>query len=614
MARFEYDVVDTVHGKKLVIYWADDQYPDGIKQLPWDTTHRSMYAPWWDDCDEKIVHGSVRTDEACWYIDWTDESISIFERHFGVAVPPKHTPRNHANNGVIEAIIPEGYTWFFLENPPKRVDQLLYQELSYKEPGAEYSDAYQSGEWDGISRLYDKSNHGAAVGLLDRAESLIDDCGYELTVTREGDRTSEPVELDWDFPHDLRDYQSEAITRVIDDTGGIVSLPTGTGKTITGLRLAYEMRRTMGRTIAFVHTQELLYQWADEIRDVLDVEPGMIGDSEWSEGPITVAIMQTLHSRGTDELENDYGVMVFDECHRTSAAETMHEIGMDIDTEIRIGLSATPWRRVSGEELKIEGATGNVVYEATAESMIDEDFLARPEFEIIDPPAVEAPSGMDYHEAYRHVISLNARRNDAIARKAARMSDDGYKVLINVNRVTHGKLLEYALNHDIREPGDIIDADDQRRREFVGAIADTGRVANTNAVFLSGQDDSDTRQRVLDEFENGDIDILVSTLLKEGVNIPAINGIILAQAGKSDIAQIQTIGRALRPKNGDSAKIVDIKDRGRFFGEQFDIRMTALNEYYGKYGPDADHTVRNQDGTVSLTKEPPTYDEVFGDG
>ncbi|NJE77474.1 DEAD/DEAH box helicase, partial [Thermococcus sp. ES12] len=131
------------------------------------------------------------------------------------------------------------------------------------------------------------------------------------------------------------------------------------------------------------HTKELLYQWADNIREVLGIEPGLVGDNNWDEKPVTVAMIQTLLSRGVDKLKKQYAILMFDECHRTSAAEKFYELGISLPQKFRFGLSATPWRRIKGEELKIEGAIGPIIYEIKAEDLIKEKFLAKPRFMII---------------------------------------------------------------------------------------------------------------------------------------------------------------------------------------------------------------------------------------
>lgn len=94
---------------------------------------------------------------------------------------------------------------------------------------------------------------------------------------------------------------------------------------------------------------------------------------------------------------------------------------------------------------------------------------------------------------------------------------------------------------------------------------------------------SPNRWEILEKYKKGEIPVLVSTLLKEGVDIPEISAIILAGGGKSDVMTIQTIGRALRPKPGGEAVIVDVRDTDPLLFTHFIERQKALKQYYGKY-------------------------------
>lgn len=459
----------------------------------------------------------------------------------------------------VDVTVPADRSEFVVEDPPPDVDDLLYDELAWEDPDAKWHEAYKTGRWDGRRRLYDRSDHSAPIGLLDRAADLLENRGYDVSVTVEGDRSGDPVDVGWHFDHDLRDYQRQAVRAVLDESGGVVSIPTGGGKTVVGLRVVRDVGQ---RALVLAPTLELLEQWADEIRDVLDVEPGMIGDGNWSEGPVTVASIHTLAERGTDDLAN-YGVAIFDECHRTSAADTFHDVGMALDVAWRVGLSATPWRRIDGEELKIEGATGGVVFEVGAAKLIEAGHLTRPEWQLIDPVAHGDPSkprdGEDWSDAYRRCVVECEVRNRAISATVAALAWDGYSVLVAVDRIEHGERL----------------ASDLAGMSGVGDV-----------VFLCGEDSTERRQEVLEAFDRGDISVVVSTLLGEGVDLPELNAIVLAAGKKSDVKQIQQIGRALRPAGGDHAVIADVCDRGRYLGDHFDERIDAYGDYYGRYGPD----------------------------
>lgn len=460
--------------------------------------------------------------------------------------------------------VPEGYSWFFIDDAPPAVDRRLNEEFKYKVPDAEWTDKYKSGDWDGFNELYSVEYSGGPVGFIERATTVIEDnFDYNTTVVWEGDRTGDPIELEWQLDKTPRMYQQAAVQSLLAENGGVISLPTGTGKTYVAMLYCYHQADVLGRPIIYVHTKNLLYQWADRLRDAFGIEPGMIGDGHRSEGPVTVAIMQSLMSKGTHILDGDYGIGIWDECHTTSAADEMQKTSDEIDVAARVGLSATPWRRIEGEELKILGAIGGDVYTADAATMINSGYMAEPEFGEIHP--VSGPSWpvanprMEYQSAVKQCIVENEHRNTAIAGQAIDAADSGRQVFVSVDQIKHGEIITDRIN-DAMEDG--IDP----------------------ARSLFGRASSDQRDDTFEWFGSGDI--LVSTLLREGVDIPEIDCIILAHAKKSDVQTIQTVGRALRPEgNFDTSKILHVADNGHWFEQNYKQREQTMSEYYGEFGP-----------------------------
>lgn len=78
------------------------------------------------------------------------------------------------------------------------------------------------------------------------------------------------------------------------------------------------------------------------------------------------------------------------------------------------------------------------------------------------------------------------------------------------------------------------------------------------AEVLYGATEKDLREDIKERFENNEIPLLISTIVKEGVNIKNIEAIIMAGGGKDSDALIQKIGRGLRWKEGkDKLILVD---------------------------------------------------------
>ncbi len=436
--------------------------------------------------------------------------------------------------------IPDGSALVYIEKADPQIYFKIYDLLTYRR---------DFGRWEKSESLYDPYERSFPVGLLPRVKKYLNSKGYRVRIKDERRVRGFKINSSWNEGYAMRRYQERAVKKALREKVGVLSLPVGSGKTVVGLRMIHELDLS---ALIVVHTKELLYQWADKVKEVLGIEAGIVGDNKWDERGVTIAMIQTLLSRGPEKLQNEYAVLMFDECHRTSAAEKFYQLGLKLPQVYRFGLSATPWRRVRGEEIKIEAVVGPTLFEVRADDLIKERFLAKPRFEILTYESKMPSFSERYKELYEEVIMNNMDRNRVIVRKAVELAKAGHRVLIDVKRIEHGKTLKEMLEAE-----------------------------GVRAEFLSSQ--SPDRWEVLEEFKDGKIPVLISTLLKEGVDIPEISAIILAGGGKSDIMTIQTIGRALRPKKGMKAVIVDVQDDDPLLFTHFIERQKALKQYYGKY-------------------------------
>ena len=101
---------------------------------------------------------------------------------------------------------------------------------------------------------------------------------------------------------------------------------------------------------------------------------------------------------------------------------------------------------------------------------------------------------------------------------------EGQSVLIIVTRIGHGKALTEKLLYK-----------------------------GTMAFFVQGASTIKERQKSLSILAHGLPQAIVATpIFDEGVDVPALDVIILACGGKSHIKLLQRIGRGLRRKDGDN--------------------------------------------------------------
>src|SRR5271157_627382 len=599
-----------------------------------------------------------------------------------------------------------------------RVIKALEYEMSYFIEGYERSKKFKEGRWNGQECLLYKSKKGTyffPAGLIDTVKHVLSDFEVDYIVQdiRLADvrKKYKPLDLTWTGP-ELRDYQKRAVIDIMNNEGGTVCLPTGSGKTLVALRIAYEYNLPF---LVLVHTKELLYQWEKNIKTYFNGRcPGLVGDGYYNIEPITVAMMQTLSQKIVSEkIENlNFPVLFEDECHR-APCDTMYMVGMRCNAPVRCGLSVSgdtvvtirnnnlvsrmpirelcdkwengergfdtvsvdsvgkvTWSRVNnvwklphadrlyrirggynadititrghsimvydaesssivakkpaelkrtdylikmrsgrcdlnwlldndvlfvpvksveecnaeefvydistenetflggnvfchnsatptrtdGAQLKIWATCGDIKCKITPDELIKSGVLAKPKFEFLTPSGMYIPRGTKYFDAYLSGIVLNESRNNLIVKKAMEYAAHKHTVYIHVERIDHGELLQSRI------PG---------------------------SVFLSGRDGATKRQGVLRKFSKGEIPVLISTLLKEGVDIPTISVFIAAGARKSEIAVIQKAGRALRVAPGKTeAIIVDFRDSGRYLADHWAERYNTYKSVFGDYVPD----------------------------
>lgn len=153
------------------------------------------------------------------------------------------------------------------------------------------------------------------------------------------------------FVLELRDDQKKAAKAYFDkninpyELNGIIQMPTGKGKSILGLYLAYALST---RTLVVVHKDDLVRGWINDIKLAFNnkVIPGIIKAKKRSIGGfITIATVQTLGNLSEKDLEllyGHFGLVIQDEVHHCPA--TSFEVVNHFYPRYRLGLSATPER------------------------------------------------------------------------------------------------------------------------------------------------------------------------------------------------------------------------------------------------------------------------------
>ena len=248
------------------------------------------------------------------------------------------------------------------------------------------------------------------------------------------------VPIDVAFQGQLRTFQEDAVSKVIEHDDGILCAPTAFGKTAVG---AWLIAKRKVNTLVVVHRQQLLDQWQERLSMFLDLPAKSIGHIGGGKmvrtGRVDVAVIQSLYRK--DEVKDfvaEYGQVIVDECHHISAF-TFEQVMKQAKAKYVVGLTATPTRK-DGHHPIIYMQCGPVRYQMSARTMTNSnpfehkmtprhtDFRVAPEL-----------TNATIQDLYATLVR-DGQRNEMIANDVARAVGDGRCPLLLTGRTEH---LEY---------------------------------------------------------------------------------------------------------------------------------------------------------------------------
>lgn len=246
------------------------------------------------------------------------------------------------------------------------------------------------------------------------------------------------------------------------------------------------------------------------------IDPGDMGviqaDHPWRRphAPLQICSVATLNHRGFPDVKR----VIVDECHvRFAAIDRWIKQRPDVQF---IGLSATPWSKGLGE------IWSDLVIPTTLRELIDDGELCK--FRVFaashpDLSGVKVVAGEYKQDQLSDVMSARTIVGDVVA-----------------NWLTHGEgrpTLCFAVD-----------------RAHAAAIHDQFAAAGVQSAYVDGEMDRDEREAILKVFRRGEIKVINSVgTMTTGVD-EDFRCIIDAQPTKSEIRQVQKIGRGLRLADG----------------------------------------------------------------
>ena len=339
---------------------------------------------------------------------------------------------------------------------------------------------------------------------------------------------------------------------------GVVSLPTGAGKTILAVMLIAEVSRP---TLVVVPTIDLLNQWKAILESFFSVKVGALGGGHRDICELTVSTYDSAQMY-IDRMGDKFGFIVFDECHHLPAEQYQY-IAKSSIAPFRLGLSATV-ERPDGKEEVIYDLLGEKVYEGHISDMVS-NVLSPYDVVCVEVPLSEEDQ-FKYKEA-RSIYTGFIKKNrimmsgpggwQEFIRKSATLP--GGKEAMRAYR--EQKQISLSSEEKLKELWKILCS--HRNERIIVFTNDNALAYKIGKTFflpvLTHHTKPAERKRMLEKFKSGEIGFLVtSKVLNEGVDVPEASiGVVVS--GSSGVREhVQRLGRILRHKEGKRAVLYEI--------------------------------------------------------
>lgn len=358
--------------------------------------------------------------------------------------------------------------------------------------------------------------------------------------------TGNPIEMA--FKGTLHPEQQIAADQMLEYEDGIMSAPTGFGKTVIG---AYLIAAVGLPALVIVPKTALIAQWKSQLERFLDItdtrEPvrtpkgriskkqppliGQIGGGKTAvSGLIDVASFQSLSGKDSQtgepivkNLVRNYGLIICDECHH-AAAPQLELVLKSAPAKYIYGLSATP-ERSDGLTRALSMLCGPLRYVIDPKTQAIQQGIqriVRPRFTGIRLSAYEPDASFNQ---ILDMLCAHAARNELIVDDALEAASNGRHPLILSKRKKHAEELFGLLNDRRHEP-----------------------------ILLTGEIGAKERKAILNSLPGFEHEhrIIVATesLLSEGFDLSYLDTLFIATPISWDGSVTQQVGRLHRSHEG----------------------------------------------------------------
>lgn len=326
---------------------------------------------------------------------------------------------------------------------------------------------------------------------------------------------------------------------------------TGVGKTVTA---ASDAKEVGGRTLFLVNALKLADQAENTFAKIW--KEATLGKYTGSEKTTdTKVIFATVQSISKNLLEfqpNSFDYIIVDECHH-AAAKTYKKIFSYFKAKFILGLTATP-ERSDGEDML--NLFQNVAHKMDLETAVKKEIL-------VPIRCIRIKTDIDLTSVRINGIKYNSQdlESKLFVPERNKIIADTYVNFVNGKKAV---IFCASINH---------------ATEIAKLLLEQG----VNAESVSGRDKPKVRNKILNDYENGNINVLCACdLLNEGWDSPKTEVLFMARPTMSKTVYMQQLGRGTRKCKGKKDLLVfDFVDNANMFNQPYSLhRLLNIKEYH----------------------------------
>lgn len=440
----------------------------------------------------------------------------------------------------------------------------LGAELTFTVPNYIFTQAYKTFGWDGKKCLFYK-DQTAPSGLARRIIKFFEenDCHVNVKYLKDYEAlgSADLIGINLDA------FQIKAINAAVENRYGIIHAPIRSGKTeiSSGIIKRINQYPTWVVTSAAQGGREVVTQTQKNISLRLGVPVGLFSESRFEPADVVVTSYEALkhlipkkghvisdrtleRNRSILESITSAKVLLLDECHHAFSQKSDKIIKLFKNIGYKIGLSGTP-KPNGATKLEVEAGIGPIIAKGSFNALIKSGRLAKPLVFIYELPERWFPEytyASEYSDIYWSRIVTNEHRNRFIAETANSLIKKQKRVYIIVRRKEHGRLIQQYI---------------------------------AESVYIEGDCETEKRKWYYSEINAGRLLCIISTVGKEGLNIPNLDAVINAEGLASPVATVQKMRSLTAAANKKYGIVIDFIDRGKYLYEHSIDRVRQYSKY-----------------------------------